>query len=158
MGRQGAKGEEESMSDIPQTSQAACVVAFKEPVEIRQVPMPPDLEPGAMLVQTEVASICGSDVHLWQGELGVASRLHLPIMLGHEMMGRVVRLGLGVSTDTAGQPLAEGDRIVWTHASCGACSMCTATHQPTLCPHRRMYMFTNCEQPPYLLGGFAEYC
>ncbi len=97
MGRQGAKGEAERMSDIPQASQAACVVAFKEPVEIRQVPMPPDLEPGAMLVQTEVASIWGSDVHLWQGELGVASRLHLPIMLGHEMMGRVVRLGPGRS-------------------------------------------------------------
>ncbi len=89
------------MSDIPQTSRAACVVAFKEPVEIRQVPMPHDIEPGAMLVQTEVASICGSDVHLWQGELGVASRLQLPIILGHEMMGRVVRLGPGVSTDIA---------------------------------------------------------
>jgi threonine dehydrogenase-like Zn-dependent dehydrogenase len=36
--------------------------------------------------------------------------------------------------------------------------MCTVTHQPTLCRQRRMYMFTNCEQPPYLMGGFAEYC
>lgn len=146
------------MADVPKTSRAACVVAYKEPLEIRDVPIPDEIEPGAMLVQTEVASICGSEVHLWQGELGIASRIPLPVILGHEMMGRVVRLRSGVKTDTAGQPLQEGDRVVWTHASCGDCYMCTVTHQATLCPNRRMYMFSNCEQPPYLLGGFSEYC
>ena len=146
------------MIDIPKTSRAACVVAYQQPLEIRALPIPDALEPGAVLVQTEAASICGSDVHLWQGELGIASRIPLPIVLGHEMMGRVARLGPGVTHDSAGQPLAEGDRMVWTHASCGDCYMCNITHQPTLCPTRRMYMFTNCEAPPYLLGGFSEYC
>ena len=146
------------MSTLPQTSRAACVVTYREPLEIREVPIPQEIEPGAMLVKTEVASICGSDVHLWQGELGIASRIPLPVILGHEMMGRIVRLGPGVRTDSAGEPLAEGDRIVWTHGSCGDCYMCTVTHQATLCPNRRMYMFTNCEQPPYLMGGFSEYC
>jgi D-arabinose 1-dehydrogenase-like Zn-dependent alcohol dehydrogenase len=146
------------MNAIPKTSRAACVVAFGHPLEIRHIPIPEEIEPGAILVRTEVASICGSDVHLWQGELGAGGRIQLPIILGHEMMGRVARLGPGVKHDSAGQPLAEGDRIVWTHASCGACFACTVTHQPTLCPNRRMYMFTNCEQPPYLLGGFSEYC
>jgi D-arabinose 1-dehydrogenase-like Zn-dependent alcohol dehydrogenase len=146
------------MSDIPKTSRAACVVAFQKPLELRELPIPDSVEPGAILVKTEVASICGSDVHLWQGELGMASRIELPVILGHEMMGRVVRLGPGVTHDSAGQTLAEGDRIVWTHASCGACYLCTVAHQPTLCPKRRLYMFTNCERPPYLLGGFSEYC
>ena len=104
------------MSTIPKTSRAACVVAFQKPVEIREVPIPETLEPGAVLVQIEAASICGSDVHLWQGELGAGGRLHLPIILGHEMMGRVACLGPGVTHDSTGQPLAEGDRIVWTHA------------------------------------------
>lgn len=143
---------------IPATSRAACVVAFQQPLELRNLPIPERLEPGAILVRMETASICGSDIHLWQGELGVAARLPLPVVLGHEMMGRVARLGPGVSRDSVGQPLAEGDRIVWTHASCGQCHMCTVTHQATLCQHRQMYMFTNCEQPPYLLGGFADYC
>jgi L-iditol 2-dehydrogenase len=146
------------MIDVPKTSRAACVVAFKKPLELREVPIPEKIEPGALLVQTEVASICGSDVHLWQGELGAVSRIRLPVILGHEMMGRVVRLGPGITKDTVGQPLAEGDRVVWTHASCGECYMCTVTQQPTLCPNRRMYMFSSCEQPPYLLGGFSEYC
>jgi D-arabinose 1-dehydrogenase-like Zn-dependent alcohol dehydrogenase len=145
------------MAAVPKTSRAACVVAYKEPLELRDVPIPDEIEPGAILVKTEVASICGSDVHLWQGELGIASRIPLPVILGHEMMGRVVRLGRGVQTDTAGQSLQEGDRIVWTHASCGNCYICTVTHQATLCPNRRMYMFTNCEQSPYLMGGFSEY-
>lgn len=146
------------MTTIPKTSQAACVIAYQQPLEIRQVPIPQELESGAILVQTEVASICGSDVHLWQGELGIASRIPLPVILGHEMMGRVARLGPGVSKDSVGQPLTEGDRIVWTHGSCGGCYMCSVTHQPTLCPNRQMYMFTNCEKPPYLLGGFSQYC
>ncbi len=122
------------MSDIPKTSRAACVVAFQKPLELREVPIPDSTEPGAILVKTEVASICGSDVHLWQGELGVASHLELPVILGHEMMGRVVRLGPGVPHDPAGQPLAEGDRIVWTHASCGECYMCTVALQVSLQP------------------------
>jgi threonine dehydrogenase-like Zn-dependent dehydrogenase len=144
------------MSVIPKTSRAACVVSFRKPVEIREVPIPEGLEPGAILVKIEVGSICGSDVHLWQGELG--TRLPLPVILGHEMMGRVASLGPGVTRDSIGEPLAEGDRLVWTHGSCGECYMCRVTHQPTLCPNRRMYMFSNCERPPYLLGGFAEYC
>jgi L-iditol 2-dehydrogenase len=146
------------MSAIPKVSRAACVVAFRKPVEIREVPIPDSLEAGAILVRTQVASICGSDVHLWQGELGALARVELPVILGHEMMGQVARLGPGVTQDSIGQPLAEGDRIVWTHASCRECYMCTVAHQATLCPKRRMYMFTNCERPPYLLGGFAQYC
>lgn len=121
------------MAAVPKTSRAACVVAYQEPLELRDVPIPDEIEPGAILVKTEVASICGSDVHLWQGELGIASRIPLPVILGHEMIGRVVRLGPGVQTDTAGQSLQEGDRIVWTHASCGNCYLCTVTHQATLC-------------------------
>ena len=81
------------MSTIPKTSRAACVVAFQKPLEIRELPIPETLEPGAILVKIEAASICGSDVHLWQGELGAGDRLRLPIILGHEMMGRVARLG-----------------------------------------------------------------
>jgi threonine dehydrogenase-like Zn-dependent dehydrogenase len=145
------------MSTLPKTSRAACVIGFRNPLEIRELPIPDSLEPGAILVKVEAASICGSDVHLWQGEIAGA-RIELPVILGHEMMGRVARRGPGVSHDSIGQPLTEGDRIVWTHASCRECYMCTVARQPTLCPKRQMYMFTNCERPPYLMGGFAEYC
>lgn len=84
--------------------------------------------------------------------------IKLPVILGHEMAGRVVRLGPGAEHDSVGQPLREGDRIIWTHASCGQCYYCRVSHQPTLCMQRRYYMFSCCEEFPYLLGGFSEYC
>jgi hypothetical protein len=44
------------MTNVPKTSRAACGVAFKKPLELREVPIPDEIEPGALLVQTEVAS------------------------------------------------------------------------------------------------------
>jgi D-arabinose 1-dehydrogenase-like Zn-dependent alcohol dehydrogenase len=47
--------------------------------------------------------------------------------MGHEMTGRVERLGRTVETDAAGAPLAEDDRIVYSCvSSCGRCEKCLA--------------------------------
>jgi D-arabinose 1-dehydrogenase-like Zn-dependent alcohol dehydrogenase len=146
------------MVNIPKTSRAAVVTAFGKPLEIRDVPIPGEIEPGAILVRTDRASICGSDVHLWEGAMVGRRPIKLPVILGHEMAGRVVRLGAGAERDSVGQALGEGDRIIWTHASCGQCYYCRVTYQPTLCMQRRYYMFSCCEEFPYLLGGFSEYC
>mgnify|MGYP006439215061 CR=1 FL=1 len=81
----------------------------------------------------------------------------LPVIIGHEMVGRVLELGPGAETDSVGQELKEGDRIVWTHTSCGACFHCTVTRQPALCDNRRFYMYETMAKPPYLMGGFSEY-
>jgi len=78
-------------------------------------------------------------------------------VLGHEMMGTVVAFA-GPREDSIGQPLAEGDRILWTHVYCGQCHECRVQHTPTLCRRKKQYMRTNCERFPYLVGGFAQYC
>jgi L-iditol 2-dehydrogenase len=44
-----------------------------------------------------------------------AGHADVPRILGHEMTGRVARLGEGVTQDSVGQPLQEGDRMIWTH-------------------------------------------
>ncbi|MQA78601.1 MAG: zinc-binding dehydrogenase [Streptosporangiales bacterium] len=142
---------------IPKTSKAAVITAFNEPLEIREIPIP-DIEPGALLVRIEAASICGTDVHLWDGSLGASQPIDLPVIPGHEMVGNIVAFGDGAHTDSAGAGLELGDRIVFTHAGCGKCHHCVITGQPSLCRQRRYYIFSNCEQPPYLVGGFAEYC
>jgi threonine dehydrogenase-like Zn-dependent dehydrogenase len=82
----------------------------------------------------------------------------LPIILGHEMMGTVVAFGPGPREDSIGQPLAEGDRLLWTHVYCGQCYECRVKHMPTMCRRKKQYMRTNCERFPYLVGGFAQYC
>lgn len=143
------------MTGLPGLSKAAVVRAFAAPIQIEDVPIPQELEPGAILTRVETCSICGTDVHLWQGSL--ATKVELPVILGHEMVGRILAFGVGAQTDSVGQPLRVGDRITWTHTSCGSCFFCTVAQQPTLCANTRRYMYERMDRFPYLLGGFAEY-
>jgi threonine dehydrogenase-like Zn-dependent dehydrogenase len=143
------------MTGIPAFARAAVLRKFKDPLAIEEVQIPRDIEPRAALVKMEACSICGTDVHLWQGALSL--KVDLPVIIGHEMVGRVVALGEGADTDSVGQPLRLGDRIVYTHTACGSCFFCTTARQPTLCTHRRAYMYETMERPPYLMGGFSEY-
>src|SRR3989441_12483338 len=56
----------------------------------------------------------GSDLHFWRGD----APLKLPQdgwIFGHEMTGRVAKLGRNVKTDSLGRPLAEGDRVAYTY-------------------------------------------
>ena len=73
------------------------------------------------------------------------------------MVGRIVALGSGSDRNSIGQPLRTGDRITWTHTSCGSCFYCTVAQEPTLCQHSRMYMYESMNNFPHLLGGFSEY-
>jgi threonine dehydrogenase-like Zn-dependent dehydrogenase len=56
------------------------------------------------------------------------------------------------------QELKEGDRVVFTHASCGRCYQCLAARKPSLCPYRKFYMAVGCTNYPYVTGGFSQYC
>ncbi len=94
---------------------AAVYKAFGQPMEIKEYPVP-EPEPGAILIKVRRANICGSDLHMWRGDLNLtALGAPLPAILGHEMTGTVAKLGEGVLTDSAGQPLAVGDRVVYRY-------------------------------------------
>lgn len=140
---------------LPATSKAAVLRRFGTPLRIEEVPIPREVEPGAIITKIDVCSICGTDVHLWQGSLSL--KVDLPVIIGHEMVGRVVALGPGSDRDSIGQEIRLGDRIVWTHTACGSCFFCTVARQPALCDNRRAYMYETMERPPHLLGGFSEY-
>jgi L-iditol 2-dehydrogenase len=134
---------------------SAVLEQFHSPLQLREFPLPSQLDPGAALVRTEMAGICGTDVHLWKGELPIA----LPVILGHETVGILEQLGAGLESDWTGRPLQTGDRVTWTSAqSCGRCFYCLEKKQPTRCPERRAYgIGYRCDEPPHLLGGYAEY-
>lgn len=140
---------------IPTHSRAAVLRNFGEELTIEEVQIPETLEPNAILVKNKLSSICGTDVHLWQGKLNL--KVDLPVILGHEMVGEVVQLGSEVEVDSVGNPLKIGDRIIWSHADCGHCYYCTVEKMPTLCTNRRQYMYESMEKAPYLMGGFSEY-
>jgi threonine dehydrogenase-like Zn-dependent dehydrogenase len=136
-------------------AKASVLESFKAPLALREYPLPSRLEAGAALVRTEMAGICGTDVHLWKGELPIS----LPIILGHETVGRIEQLGDGLETDWTGQPLKAGDRVTWNSAiSCGACYYCAEKKQPTRCPQRRAYgIGYQSTQPPHFWGGYAQF-
>lgn len=139
---------------IPETCRAAAMTGPGRPLEIIDVRVPRELEPGAILVRMSAASICATDVHAWDGSSSFAED-EFPSILGHEMTGRVAR-SEGRTHDSIGAPLREGDRIVWTHGFCGRCVNCVVENERTLCLERRRWHGAATEFP-YLTGGFAEY-
>lgn len=143
---------------IPSSSRAALLREFGRPVTVEDVPVPAELEPGSLLVRVTMASVCGTDVHIWEGGAFTANAANLPQVMGHEMVGEVVAFGDGPRSDSLGRPLAVGDRVVWTHAPCGRCFHCTVDRQPSLCSHRRSYGRLPAAAFPHVTGGFAEYC
>ncbi len=137
------------------TAKASVLEQFKAPLALRNFSVPLQPEPGAALVRTEMAGICGTDVHLWKGELPIT----LPVILGHETVGIIHALGAGLEKDWSGQPLYVGDRVTWTPGlTCGTCYYCAEKKIPTRCVNRRAYGISqSCASEPYFLGGYAEF-
>ena len=128
-----------------------------EAFEITEVTLP-EIGPGEILVKVLRANICGSDVHAWHGTFATRGLGgHLPTVLGHEMVGAVEALGEGVSTDSNGQPLHPGTRIVFPYFfSCHTCRNCLAGRR-NACLNLRMAMLGNADEPPYFVGGYGDY-
>ncbi len=105
-------------------------------IRIEEVPIPA-LEPGEVLMRVEASGICGSDVLEWYRSSKA------PLVLGHEVAGQVVKVGVGVSK------FKIGDRIVASHhVPCNTCYYCLTGHH-TACETLRRTNFDP--------GGFSEY-
>ncbi len=140
---------------MPALAQIRAVVLneFNAPLELESAPLP-EPGPGAVVAHVDLAGVCGTDVHLHHGHLPMA----LPIVLGHEGVGRVWRLGEGVATDFSGNPLRDGDAIAWSsNIPCGQCYWCVVAGQRTLCETRKVYgVNQRFDEFPRLSGGWAE--
>jgi threonine dehydrogenase-like Zn-dependent dehydrogenase len=91
------------MSDKTKTMRAVLWEGEVERVTVKDVPIPKIHHPEDVVVRTTVSAICGSDLHVWRGELG--SR-EVPWVMGHEALGIVVEVGAAVDT------IKEGDKVV----------------------------------------------
>ncbi len=136
---------------------AAVYREFGKPMDIVEYPVP-EPEPGAILMKVSRANICGSDMHQWRGDVNLTtSGAPLPAILGHEMVGTVAKLGEGVLSDAAGQPLAVGDRIVFRYFyPCGHCRACLRGHDAA-CPIAPLAVVSPCADPPHFFGAYADY-
>jgi threonine 3-dehydrogenase len=99
--------------------------------QLESVPVP---TPGAgeVLVRVRAASICGTDLHIYQWDEWSQSRIRPPLTFGHEFCGTVEKIGLGVES------VAEGDFVsAEMHIADGHCRACRMG-QPHLCQNVRI--------------------
>ena len=104
---------------------AAVVTTFHAPLEIQDLPVP-EPGPGEVLVRIEFSGLCGTDIHAARGDWPVQPTL--PFIPGHEGIGHVEKLGVGVTDRAVGDRVA----IAWLGSACGACRYCLDGRE-TLC-------------------------
>jgi threonine dehydrogenase-like Zn-dependent dehydrogenase len=131
---------------------AAVMGAPQEPLEVQEFPQP-ELEPGAILLETIYSEVCGTDVHLHHGQL---AGVPYPIIPGHVSVGRIARLA-GEVMDVEGNALHKGDVVTFldVHETCGKCWFCLVAKATTRCPSRRVYGITYSVEEG-LLGGWSQ--
>jgi len=129
-----------------------------QPMDIVEYPVP-DPEPGAILVKVRQVNICGSDLHIWRGDIDFSGGGLVPVemVIGHETVGEIAKLGAGVTTDSAGQPIAVGDREVHMYFyPCGRCRACLRG-QEAACQMAPLSVFRPSTDSPHFNGPYAEY-
>jgi propanol-preferring alcohol dehydrogenase len=113
-----------------------------QPLEPADVPRPRP-GPGQVLIEVAACGVCRTDLHVAEGDLREGK---LPVIPGHEIVGRVVETGDGL------RQFEQGDRIgvPWLGHTCGTCEFCSSGRE-NLCDSA---LFTGY----HLDGGYAEYC
>jgi propanol-preferring alcohol dehydrogenase len=111
------------------------------PLMRRELPQPSP-QPDQILVHVAACAVCRTDLHVLDGEL---PHPKLPLILGHEIVGRVQEIGANVRGFEVGQRIG----IPWLGWTCGECRFCL-TNRENLCEHARFTGYT-------IDGGYAEY-
>ena len=137
---------------MAETGIAATYHGTNVPFDLREYPVP-DPGPGAAVLALTMANVCGSDLHYWRGDIDVVKMGRpTPMALGHEGTGKIHKLGDGVTTDTLGAPLSEGDRVVFQYFyPCMQCPTCLKGHTYA-CPTRQFDRTAECGRMAALSG------
>jgi threonine 3-dehydrogenase len=108
-----------------------------------EVPIP-TIGPDEVLVKVRAASICGTDLHVYQWDSWAQDRVHPPLVVGHEVCGEVVDRGAMVKSPAIGDFVS-----LESHVVCNTCSFCR-TGQGHICLNTRLIGIDRD-------GAFAEY-
>ncbi len=124
---------------------AAVLHEFKSPLIIEEAPRPAP-GPDEVLIEVDACGVCHSDLHIADGDwTQLAGIVKKPLILGHEIAGRVIERGAAVDN------LQVGDRVgvPWIHRTCGACEFCLGGNE-NLCIRQQITGVT-------VDGGYAEF-
>lgn len=92
--------------ELPKTARVAMLTAL-EHYDIKEFPIP-EVGDDDILVKVEGCGVCGTDAHEFKRDpFGL-----IPVALGHEGTGEIVKMGKNVKVDTAGKPVKVGDKVV----------------------------------------------
>lgn len=111
-------------------------------LKLKNVPSP-DVDAGQVRVRIEACGVCRTDLHVVDGDL---RHPKLPLIPGHEIVGRITEL----APDVTGLRLGQRVGVPWLGWTCGTCLYCRK-QQENLCDNARFTGYT-------LNGGFAETC
>jgi propanol-preferring alcohol dehydrogenase len=106
-----------------------------------EIPVP-DPGPGQVLIEVQACGVCHTDLHILDGEL---AHPKLPLVLGHQIVGTVVKAGTGAARFTIGERVG----VPWLGSTDGTCRYCRHG-QENLCEHPTFTGYTT-------NGGFAEF-
>ncbi|MDE3111989.1 MAG: zinc-binding dehydrogenase [Chloroflexota bacterium] len=129
------------LQELPTTMRAAIFIGGGKPLEIRDWPVPTP-GPGEILVKVVACGLCHSDLHYL--DHGVPTFKQPPLVLGHEVVGHVVRVGAGVDPQRIGTAV-----LLAPETTCGTCVLCR-TGRENVCSDQKM-LGNNID------GGFADY-
>jgi alcohol dehydrogenase, propanol-preferring len=113
----------------------------RQPLTCCQVPLPVP-GPGQLLLRVTTCAVCRTDLHVLDGEL---PNPKLPLIPGHEIVGRIEKLGDDVREFRIGERIG----VPWLGWTCGECKFCR-TDRENLCERARFTGYT-------LDGGYAEF-
>ena len=128
------------MSAVPKKMHAMVLERPNAPLVPRELPAP-RADPGQILLRVGACGVCRTDLHIADGDL---TGPKLPLVLGHEIVGRVV----GIGDDVEGFALGDRIGVPWLGWTGGTCPYC-ASGMENLCEHARFTGYT-------VDGGFAE--
>lgn len=112
----------------------------KKPLELVEMPTPQP-KAGEILVKVSACGVCHTELDEIEGRL----QPKLPVILGHEIVGRVEKAGTGATKFNIGDRVG----IAWIHSACGRCHFCRSDRE-NLCPD---FQGTGCQAD----GGYAQY-
>ena len=145
----------------PKEVKAAVMVGTGK-MEIRSYPYP-KIDNDSAIVKIDMCGICGTDKHIYKGDSSeIRGKSIFPFVDGHEMIGTIVEIGDNAANymEADNQILKVGDRVaVAVEINCGKCWYCKNQYDNTTCKDQvRAYgVYPTCDNPPHLMGGFAEY-
>ena len=130
-----------SQSSFDGTMLAMCMHLPGQPLQPTRIPIPP-LKDGELLIRVKACGVCRTDLHILDGDL---TERHLPLVMGHEVVGEVVCVG------SHSHSFSNGDRVgvPWLGHTCQRCGYCIDQRE-NLCDRPE---FTGYDRD----GGYAEY-